>query len=381
MKIDLSTINREQFMVHEHELAGQTVTLVQPVHIGCEWDGKNDIFRSSVWDKDGNLISASFKKFVNWGEKPHIYPIPASLSGADLMEKLDGSTLIFDRFRKHTIARTRGTVDARKQDNGHEIDILMEKYGKFIAWLEAQDNSSHSYVFEWTSPTNQIVINYGFEPDMVLTAIINKDDYTYATQESLDTFASIHQLRRPKRFSYDSIEQMKEAVEAFKGMEGLCVYFHGGQQILKVKGAQYLYLHRAKSEISSVEKVMDVFLGIFFETGKAPTYQEFFDYIEKTFDYEIANMGRGHISNIADGWKEVVKIEAAMKAFIESIRTQKVGNFTVTLNDRQLRKGAAEKITQAYGNTGRSSMVFKLLDGKKFVADDYKKLLFQVLKQ
>lgn len=380
MKIDFSTINREQFMVHEHEIGGHTVTLVQPVHIGCEWDGKNDIFRSSVWDKDGNPVSLSFKKFVNWGEKPHIYPIPASLSGADLMEKIDGSTLIFSRWKKNTIIRTRGTVDARKQDNGSEIDVLTEKYGKFMAWLEGQNDSAHSYVFEWTSPTNQIVINYGFEPDMVLTAIISHEDYSYATQESLDTFATIHQLRRPKRFSYDSIDEMKASVEAFKGMEGLCVYFHNGQQILKVKGAQYLYLHRAKSEISSIEKVMDVYLGLYFETGKVPTYQEFFAYLETTFDYEIANMARGHSSNICDGMKEVVKIEAAMKAFIESIRTTKVGAYTVVLNDKQLRKGAAEKITQAYGSTGRSAMLFKLLDGKKFVADDYKKLLFQVLK-
>ena len=367
MKIDLSTINRDQFMVHEHQVGSHTVTLVQPVHIGCEWDGINDIFRSSVWDKDGNLVSASFKKFVNWGEKPHIYPVPTNLAGAHLMEKVDGSTLIFSRWKGQTIIRTRGTVDARKQDNGHEIDFLCKKYSKFIESLEMVDTSTSSFIFEWTSPTNQIVINYGFEPDMVLTGIIDHQDYSYRKQADLDFVAELFGVRRPQTFSYDSIDEMKASVEAFKGMEGICIYFHDDQKILKVKGAQYLYLHRAKSEISSIEKVMDVYLGRFFELGKAPTYQEFFAYLETTFDHEIACMARGHVSNICDSMKVVDEILFAMVRFVDAQRNK-------------IRRDAAIAITQAYGNSGRAGMAFKLLDNKKLVADDYKKLMFQVLK-
>lgn len=367
MKIDLTSIDREKFMVHQHLIGAEEVSLVQPCHIGCEWDGVNDIFRSSVWDKDGNLISASFKKFVNWGEKPHIYPVPTNLAGAHLMEKIDGSTLIFSRWKGHTIVRTRGTVDARKQENGHEIDVLLAKYPDFVALLESYETGDASYVFEWTSPTNQIVINYGFEPDMVLTAIVDHKDYSYVNQTTLDGFAVKYGLRRPKTYSYNSIDEMKSSVEAFKGVEGVCVYFHDDQKILKVKGAQYLYLHRAKSEISSIEKVMDVYLGRFFELGKAPTYQEFFSYLENTFDHEIACMARGHVSNICDGMKVVDEILFAMVRFVDGRRNK-------------TRRDAALDIIQAYGNSGRSAMAFKLLDNKKLVADDYKKLLFQVLK-
>ena len=247
MKIDVSAIDQTNFMVHTHLIGNEQVYLVQPIHIGAVWDGINDIFRSSVWDMEGNLISASFKKFVNWGEKPHIYPVPTNLAGAKLMEKVDGSTLIFSRWNRNTIIRTRGTVDARKQENGHEIDVLLAKYPKFIEFLEMEETSTCSYVFEWTSPTNQIVINYGFEPDMVLTAIIDHKDYSYAPQAVLDNWAKIWGCRRPQTFSYDSIEEMKASVEAFKGMEGICVYFHDDQKIRKVKGAEYLYVHRSKS--------------------------------------------------------------------------------------------------------------------------------------
>lgn len=369
MKIDLSTINRDQFMCHTHLIGNEMVMLVQPVHIGCEWDGVNDIFRSSVWDMEGNLISASFKKFVNWGEKPHLYPVPASLSGAHLMEKVDGSTLIFSRWNGNTIIRTRGTVDARKQENGHEIDVLCEKYALFFGELCSHETSDVSYIFEWTSPSNQIVINYGYEPDMVLTGIVYHSDYRYAEQSVLDDVAREWNLRRPVTYSYDSIESMQKAVTDFKGVEGICVYFHNDQKILKVKSAQYLFLHRAKSEISSVEKVMDVYFGLMFENvGKDwPTYQQFFSYLETTFDYEIACMARPNASAICDGMKEVANILDGMARFL------------IPLFD-QPRKIAAEKILQAYGTTGRSAILFKLLDRKALVPDDFKKLLFQVLK-
>lgn len=369
MKIDLSTINRDQFMCHTHLVGDEMVMLVQPCHIGCEWNGINDIFRSSVWDMEGNLVSASFKKFVNWGEKPAIYPVPTSLKGAHLMEKVDGSALIFSRWKGKTIIRTRGTVDARKQENGHEIDFLCEKYAKFFKSLELLDTNDVSYIFEWQSPTNVIVINYGVEPDMVLTGIVGHHDYSYFSQEELDFVAELNNLRRPKTYSYDSIDDLRAAVESFKGTEGVCVYYQNDQKILKLKSAWYLYLHRAKSEISSIEKVIDLYLATTSENGSNMTYSEFMTYLEATFDYEIANMARGHVSNICDGMKEVREIVTAMGTKVASL-------------SGLARKDQAINIMQAYGGgANRTGMVFKILDGKKLGADDYKRLLFQVLKK
>ena len=77
-------------MVHDHILNGEIVYLVIPKHIGVTWNPENSIFRSSVWDVEGNPVSLSFKKFVNWGEKPDQFPVPSSLNGCVVMEKLDG---------------------------------------------------------------------------------------------------------------------------------------------------------------------------------------------------------------------------------------------------------------------------------------------------
>jgi hypothetical protein len=371
MKIDLESIDKESFMVHQHKIGEHEVTLVQPIHIGATWNRGNLIFRSSVWDKEGNPVSLSFKKFFNWDEKPDIDPAPETLEGAKLLEKLDGSTLIISRYKGITVMRTRGTVDAYQQANADELTFLREKYDKFFEFIEAQENTSVSYIFEWLSPSNRIVLDYGNDPDMVLIGVIFHNDYSMMSQDGLSTVASQLQLRRPKLYSYDSIEEMKTSVEALRDQEGLCVYYKEEQCIRKVKSAHYLYLHRAKSEISSIDKVIDVYIDWFMERHKispeATGYPDFFKYLTEKFDYEIATMAQGHASRICDAMKEVKKIMDALVLF--SFRRINIP-----------RKQAAAEILQAYGSTGRAAIVFKMLDAKYIGADDYKKLLYQVLK-
>jgi hypothetical protein len=368
MKINLSLIDETNFMVHPHQVANETCLLIQPIHIGCLWQKDTLIFRSSLWNLQGEPVSLSFSKFFNWGEQPALCTPPESLKGAHLMEKIDGTTLIFSRYKGHTIIRTRGTSDARQQENGHEIDVLLAKYPKFAEFIETPMSTvlrrdDVSYIFEWVSPTNRIVINYGDEPDMVLTAIIDHVDYSYETQDRLDNFAKNFGLRRPQTYAYDSIESMKQAVTDFRGKEGVCVYFHNDQEILKFKGAWYLLLHRMKSEMSSLEKVVDVW----FDQGH-PSYQVFFDFVSTTFDYEVAVMARSHMSNICDAWKEVEKIVGGMQSFADKCRGMS-------------RKDAALKIIQAYSTTNRASFVFALLDGKPLDNEKLKKLLYQVMKK
>ncbi len=363
MKIDLSQIDREQFMVHEHELAGETVYLVQPVHIGAKFTKDNLIFRSSVWDKHGNLISASFPKFFNLGEHPELTPVPTSLKDTQLRQKLDGSTLIFSRWNGHTIVRTRGTVDARTQDNGAEIDVLLAKYPNVKNLLESYHTYGASLLFEWLSPKNVIVIRPE-ELDMLLIGMIYHDDYRLVAQDVLDGVAQTLGVKRPKSFSFDSVEQMQQEVSAFKGVEGLCMYYNNGQNILKVKGDWYLRLHRMKSEVSSLEKVMDVWIA----QGK-PSYTDFYNFLVNTFDYEIAEQARGHVSRICDAYKEVEDILHAMRNFLTPFMVSDAS-----------RKDVALAIQQAYGTTSRASFAFRIYDRKPLVPDDIKRLLFQVLK-
>lgn len=361
MKVNLQSINLEQFYVNEHIINGELCFLVTPKQMGCEWTKENKIFRSSLWNSEGELISASFPKFVNWGEKPEVFPVPTSLKNCVVMEKLDGSTLIVSKYKGQFIIRTRGTVDASMMEkNGEEIEIFKQS---FLPSLDdGEDTWNISYIFEWTSPLNQIVINYGDVPQFTLIGIIDHFDYSLWEQSVLDAHAIEHGFLRPLTYTFTDVADLISNVELWEGKEGVCVYSKDGQEIHKVKSFMYLRLHHMKSELSSMEKIIDVWIS-----QKYPAYNEFYNYIATTLDFELAEQCRGSISKIADGYKEVLKIISHMKSFVEPLKSLP-------------RKDAALKILASYGETNRKSFCFNLLDGRELDGESIKKLMFQVLK-
>lgn len=395
MKIQIEDVNQEQFFVNPHQLGDETVYLVQPKHIGAKWNKQNLIYRSSVWNAQGEPVSLSFKKFFNWGEQPDLAYTPFSMTangGVSLMEKIDGSTLIVSLYKGNLIVRTRGTMDATRMDqNGDEIALLKEKYPQAFSFeVTKNETAAISYIFEWVSPKNKIVINYP-EPDIYLVGIMSHLDYSYVSQEGLDMVASTLKVKRPRRFVFDDFTNMFEAIHALdyaetrklqspkeiisdlktksstklsREFEGFCVYCNKDQDIRKVKSAWYLALHKLKSEVSSIDKVIDLWF-----TLDCPTYQEFYAYLHDHFDYEIAEACRGFTSKICQAKPEVENIIRGMNTFIER-----------EIKALPTRKLQAVVIQQAYGNTNRASFLFKLLDGKSLSRDDIKKLLYQVLK-
>jgi hypothetical protein len=361
MVIDLSSIDTTQFDVTPHLLCGETVYLVNPQRMGVSWSKENSVFRSSVWNSSGELISAGFKKFVNWGEKPEVFPVPNSLKGTTVVEKLDGSLLILSRYKGQFILRTRGTVDAYKLDNGYELDLFKQKHS-IVLTHDISETWDHSLLFEWCTPTNKIVIDPGPEPIWKLIGMVHHDDYSLAGQDTLDFMALQLGLQRPETFTFGSTEELIASVEQWKGKEGVCVYSKGGQEIHKVKGQEYLRCHHFKSN-ATFENTID----LFFEFGQ-PSYQLFQSKLVEVFDWECANMVLGFTSTICDGYKEVNKIVAAMKSFVEPLKSLP-------------RKESAQKIIGSYSTTNRASYCFQLLDGKELDKDALKKLLYQVTKK
>lgn len=366
MKIDLNAINAEEFMVHPHVLNGQTVFLVQPQHIGCSWTQENKIFRSSVWDSDGNLVSAGFPKFTNWGENPEQFPVPESLKDTSIVEKVDGSLLIVSKWRGQYILRTRGTVDATKLDNGHELELFKQTILPALEaeYGEAADTWIVSYLFEWVSPNQRIILNYGDTPQWFLVGQVWHDNYALASQKTLDVVAQRRQLLRPPSYTFPSVAELMTGVEVWKGKEGVVVYSNSDQVLHKVKGLWYLALHRMKEALASFDKVVDVY----YEQGE-PSYQQFEAFITTQFDYELWQQIRGEASKICDAVKGVNQIIIGMQKFVDE-----------KLKPLPTRRDQAQLVLASYGNTNRASFVFKLLDGKTLGVDDRKKLLYQVLK-
>jgi hypothetical protein len=362
MKIDLDTVDRSQFMVHEHSLNGEIVHLIQPQHIGTKWTQDNKHMRSVVVNYAGEVISASFPKFTNWGENPEHFPVPNSLKHCTVVEKLDGSTLVVSKYNGQYILRTRGTVDASTMANGFELEVF-----KSTILSKLQDNNdtwNYSLLFEWLSPRNVIVLRYSDEPMWKLIGFIDHTDYSLATQDMLDVMAKKYDLLRPEIYTFTDITDMLQIVDKWQDKEGVCLYSKNGQTIHKIKAAIYLIKHRFKSE-ATLENTLD----LYFSYDK-PSYQEFESKLTETFDYECFEMVRGYASQVCDASKEVNKIVDGFKSFIDN-----------QLKSLSTRKEQAQKVISSYSESNRSSMIFSLLDGKTLTADQNKKLFWQVLKK
>lgn len=364
MKIDISAIDMTQFMCHPHQIGGELCYLVQPQHVGAKWARDNLFLRSSVWAIDGNLVSASFPKFFNLGEKSDLYPDPVKYKDWSFMEKRDGSTLCFSLWKNNLIIRTRGTVDARKIDNGYEIDYLLEKYPLIEKKMRSYGETAPiTIITEWETPTNVIVLKHK-EPQLVLINVIDHNDYSMWLQKDIDTLSVELNLPRPERFLFDSVDDMIKTVTDFQDKEGICLYYAKDQRIVKIKSSRYLMLHKLKSELSNIEKVLDLYLE-----QNQPSYNDFYQYISDTLDHEIAETVRGDVSNIVDAKKEVDAIINHMVEFVKELSGLS-------------RKDQALKIQSSYGGekNNRCSFVFSILDGKEFTKEMYKKLYFQILK-
>lgn len=363
MIINLQSIDQSQFMVHPHVIGGQTVHLVQPQFIGCKWTQFNKHLRSSVWDSNGNLVSAGFMKFTNYGENPEHFPVPISLKNTTIVEKLDGSTLIVSKWNGNLILRTRGTTDATVLDNGYELEIFREKFTKSITH-DTPDTWNVSVLFEWVSPANRIILNYGDQPEWYLVGMINHSDYSLHTQKDLDMWAKNKGFPRPTTYTFPSIDDLMKNVEAWKGKEGVVIYSNKDQTLHKVKCFEYLKKHRFKSE-ATLENTLE----LYFQMGK-PSYNDFSIQLQTTFDYECFEMVRGYVSQICDAYKQVQQIVGGFENFVNS-----------ALKPLPNRKAQAEKVLASYAVTNRAAMVFALLDGKSLSDDHMKKLFWQVLKK
>lgn len=346
----------EEFCVRDCVIANNPCKLVFPHQIGIKWVEENKVFRSSIWTKDGELVSASWKKFTNLGEQLEFEPIDID-SDIEFIHKLDGSTLIISKFKGELIVRTRGTSDATILDNGDEIPFLKQKY-PLIFNNDTLNSEQYSIICEWYSPKNVIVEREAEEPTLWLTGVIKHDDYSYVLQKDLDVFATDWKIERPIRYRFNSISSMIESVNQWKKGEGIVIYGNNGQILKKTKSDRYLLLHRIKSQLGSTKNLID-----FYIEKEMPSYKEFYKITETEFDYEIAVQLKEEIEKICEAGEKSKKYIDHILEVVHDIRTV------------ETRKEQAEMIKRNFREN--SSFVFCILDGKVLTKVQWRKIVNQ----
>jgi len=294
--------NKDEFQFKECTIAGDLCWLITPKDMKTVWTDENARFRSCiVRQSDNYVVSQGFGKFVNYSERPDFQPWD-DLWKFEARHKLDGSLLIVSRYKGQWILRTRGTSDARQLANGHEVDLLMRKYKRFFDAHVFEDTERASVLFEWTTPSNIIVLREHDTPTLTLLSIVGHDRCEYAVQVALDNIAKIYGFNRPAPYIYASIAECIADVKAWKGKEGVVIYSPDGQIMKKIKADAHLELHRLATGIKNVNQVLDVFLA----SPKFTAYEDFYNYLVTTIDFEVAEKCKDFITQIIEAYNKIL---------------------------------------------------------------------------
>jgi len=202
------------------------------------WNETLLMCRGLVTDNEGNIVAKSFNKFFNQEEGKHI-----PTSEFDVYTKLDGSLGIFFNYNGEWIMATRGSFTSDQAIKGMEM-LSKYDYNKL--------HKDYTYLFEIIYSDNRIVCQYDFE-DVVLLGMI----HTKTGQE-----VDIHngELRFRNLISNIGLRVVKKYdgitdYNTLKGMikddeEGFVVRFSNGNR-MKIKGVEYLRLHKIMTNVST----------------------------------------------------------------------------------------------------------------------------------
>ena len=202
------------------------------------WDDYTRVSRGIIFTKNGVLVAKPFAKFFNLGEMPESCLANLPSGQYSVSEKVDGSLGIVYFYKGEWHVATRGSLSSVQAVKAREI---LTKYNV------KQMNKNFTYLVEIVYPENKVVVNYGEEEKLVLLGMVN----TTTEVENLDVMNEANILGMPyaKRY-YRTIEQMIELQKSLpKDEEGFVVRFSNGLRV-KIKGHEYLRIHKMISTMS-----------------------------------------------------------------------------------------------------------------------------------
>lgn len=201
-----------------------------------QWDDITLMARGLVTcDQTGKIVARPFKKFFNLEENKH-----RPTDNFEVYEKMDGSLIVLFYAYNQWIVASRGSFTSDQAVAARNI------VKQFDLSKLSQDTT---YLFEFTSPYNRIVIDYGKDEKLTLLGGI-KTDYGYETSyPNLKIVANNLGCDLVKQYTdvtdYRSLKQIIK-----DDQEGFVIKFSNGQRI-KIKGDEYIKLHRLMTQVSN----------------------------------------------------------------------------------------------------------------------------------
>lgn len=353
----------EEFNYKPVVIAGDDLLLITPKDMGTHWNDVNQYFRSAIVNPvTYECVSRGFSKFVNWGERPEFQPWDHN-EPFEVRHKLDGSLLIVSKYKGEIIHRTRGTTDATQMNNGHEIVLLMKKYPEVFN-NTTLNSELVSFLYEWTTPSNIIVLREHEEPTLTLVGAVFNKNCEYFPQDTLDNLGVAQGVNRPQKYEYATVVECLADVAAWTGKEGVVLY--QGQKMKKIKGDEYCELHKLATGIKGVKQVLDVFMA----SPKFLHDDDFYKYIETTLDFEIAEKCKDFIKEVCEAYYEVWQWINTIEDLLD-----------INVRHLETRKDQALEIQKVFQIDWCKQMAFVLLDKREIEDKLLRKAIENVLEK
>lgn len=293
-----------------------------------QWEGLWDEItlqcRGLIIDNDNNVILARpFKKFFNLSENK-----TTITDEYEIFEKLDGSLGILFFYAENWILASRGSFTSEQAIRGKE---LLDKYTDYDLL-----DKNNTYCFEIIYKSNKIVVDYGNFEGCILTAIFNTET---GEEQSLFGHASVK--------SYNLETPLDKLHKVIKNTdEGYVIRFSNGERC-KIKGAEYLRLHKMMSEMSTTA------IWEYLRNGDSilPLLQGYPDeWYKEVKEYE------SNLKSLFKFWEETYKslyinysLILDIKGFAEAVKDKDFKHFMFSLrNGKDISKQIWNKLKPEY---------------------------------
>ena len=235
----LELLNEAGLVDSRHSGALRQYTYSRQCVYERQWNDITLLARGLILNpRDKLVVATPFVKFFNLGEGT----TPISNEKFYTYEKVDGSLIIAFHDGNYWTCATKGSFNS---DQAYWAMRKVSDYG-----VEKLDKGT-TYLFEAIYSANKIVVSYSYE-DLVLLGAYDPNGVEF-TYDWLIIIAQRIGCRVMRRYEFDDhAAVVAHAATMTKDEEGFVLHWPNGHR-LKVKGEEYLKIHRAISGLTPLE--------------------------------------------------------------------------------------------------------------------------------
>ena len=243
------------------------------------------------------VVSFPFVKFFNYGES---LASDIDWNSAYVTQKLDGSIIKVVNLDGNFLISTNGMIDAFKcslpENYGRPFDTFGQLFIEGLKWygLRMEDfdrlfKPGITYMFELTSPWNQVVVNWSVTKAWFIGV---RDNRTFKETFFGDSEMA-HVFDTPKVYPITNIGECVEAAKVLPDNEEGYVVVDKDFNRIKVKSPRYVQLHyMAGNQIWSPTRVMDIIRDneVSEYVAYFPKFKVAFDAIKAKYDAYVREL-------------------------------------------------------------------------------------------